>query len=107
MLTYINAFHSKKHISFAFREISDREEVYLIRNALLDALETCVSHTESKEIINPFTLYLLVRMIDELNFDIEDKSRQNIRELCYEDTDEGIIEIDGKRYKLTEIKEND
>lgn len=107
MLTYINAFHSKKHISFAFREISDREEVHLIRDALLDALETCVSYNEAKEAVSPYTLYLLTRMIDELNFDLEDETRKDIRELCYENADDRIIEIDGRRYKLTEIDDND
>lgn len=76
MITDVKNERGFNQISFSFPEIGDRSMLPRFRDALLDALETCVSYKEAKEATDAYTLYLLTRMVAELNKDIENENEE-------------------------------
>lgn len=71
MITMVKNEKGSELPAISFPEIGDTSLLPCLRDALLDAVESCVSYKEAKENTNPYTLYILTRMIAELNKDIE------------------------------------
>lgn len=61
------------YLGVAFSPIHDMNAVKDLRDALMEVLEICVSHRETKDASNPYHLYLLSCLIRELTKDLEDK----------------------------------
>lgn len=74
MITSSFDANRKETIPFlAFQVIRSLEGVVSLRDALADCLHNIVSYAEPKEGTNPYSLYLLTSVVNELTEDIEKK----------------------------------
>ena len=58
-------------LALAVPEICTYERVAELRDGLLDILETCLRDEESKEAVNSLSVFMVLRMIRELNRDLD------------------------------------
>lgn len=66
-----NEINKTPFIGIAFMPMYTLEDVKELRDALMEALENCISSEVGKDLSNPHHLYLLSCMIKELTKDVE------------------------------------
>lgn len=65
----------KMYLALAIPGITMRSDVKELRNALLDLLDGCLADDDTKDNTPSLSMWLVLRMIVELNKDLEDKER--------------------------------
>lgn len=62
-------------LALAVPEICDRERVADLRDGLLDILEIVLMNEESKEVVSSLSVFMVIRLVKELNKDLEDRKK--------------------------------
>lgn len=76
MIKLISNKNGENVPSFSFPSIWSVDMAATLRDAMADILHNIVSYAEPKEATNPYSLYLLTEMINELTNDIENFKKE-------------------------------
>ena len=74
MLVPVN-IGGRMHLALAIPRINSRADVKLLRNALLEVIDTTVSDEEMKDVTSSRSLHAILNVIHELTKDLEDKEK--------------------------------
>ena len=74
MLVPVNV-HGHSCLALAIPRINCRADVKILRNALLELLDTCISDEELKDVTSSRSLHTVLNMVFELTKDLEDKEK--------------------------------
>ena len=74
MLVPVN-IGGRMHLALAIPRINSRADVKLLRNALLEVIDTTVSDEELKDVTSSRSLHAILNVIHELTKDLEDKEK--------------------------------
>lgn len=62
------------YLALAIPTMHSRADFKLLRNAMLDVIETCLISEENKECTDSSSFVTLLEIVNELNKDLEDKT---------------------------------
>lgn len=74
MLVPVN-IGGQMRLALAIPRINNRSDVKILRNALLEVLDTTVSDEELKDVTSSRSLHAILNVIHELTKDLEDKEK--------------------------------
>ena len=74
MLVPVN-IGGQMRLALAIPRINNRADVKILRNALLEVLDTTVSDEELKDVTSSRSLHAILNVIHELTKDLEDKEK--------------------------------
>ena len=74
MLVPVNV-SGRMYLALAIPRINNRADVKLLRNALLEVIDTTVSDEELKDVTSSRSLHAILNVIHELTKDLEDKEK--------------------------------
>lgn len=63
------------YLALAIPRINSRADVKILRNALLEMLDMCISDEETKDVTSSRSLNSVLNVIFELTKDLEDKEK--------------------------------
>lgn len=72
-MTGIVLMGNKSRMAIAIPQISTRDMVRRLRDALVDVVTTCIATEDNKDGTDSDSLLLVMYVINELNKDVEDK----------------------------------
>lgn len=74
MLVPVN-IGGQMRLALAIPRINNRSDVKILRNALLEVIDTTVSDEELKDVTSSRSLHAILNVIHELTKDLEDKEK--------------------------------
>ena len=74
MLVPVNV-SGRMYLALAIPRLNNRSDVKLLRNALLEVIDTTVSDEELKDVTSSRSLHAILNVIHELTKDLEEKEK--------------------------------